>query len=192
MEELIFSNGCPKKENEDLSYLFKDKNDKHDKSDELDKSIKDILIEGGRYYDVIMILSSIVTIKQSSVPVDYYISIDGIVKNSIDTKELKEEAAQFMYQLVQDDLCYITDDDDRFDLLLNYVHSKVNMKLHNYGISISHGNEPREDMEYIKPWLVLENLLCDLQYSTPDFDDESIWYIPDGWKGNKKENEEKR
>ena len=51
--------------------------------------------------------------------------------------------------------------------------------LHNYSVSLSHRNEPTEDMDDIRTWEILDNLIFCFRL---DEEDNLHWSIPEGWK----------
>ena len=134
-----------------------------------------ILKNAGRYEEVVNILKNIICDNNltGTYPVDAFIDLDNTTRWRIDSKLIKEEATAFL-QLLENG-CNIAEPDEYFNLN-QYIMSKSNMLLHNYAISISHRNNPEDNinMENIRIWLCLGNLLDNLN--------DTDKYIPDGWK----------
>ena len=64
---------------------------------------------------------------------------------------------------------------DSFWNLYQYVHTHTDTLLHNYSVRISHRKEPLIDMEIIRAWEILDNLIINRT-------GEDNWHIPEGWK----------
>ena len=144
--------------------------------------IKDILKEANRYEDVMGVLFGVIKQEEFDYPVDPF--IDGSqTKWRVEGSCVRNEAIRLLYvinnfSLPLDGGC------GTFDNLYQFVKTRSDMMLHNYSIGVAHRvNEPKEDMEVIRTWLILENLLCCLYIDYEKDDEESGgWYIPDGWK----------
>ena len=65
----------------------------------------------------------------------------------------------------------------RLDELRNlwaYVYSETEILLHNYTVSLSHRKHPKDDIDVIRIWCILENLIINIG--------SEYWEIADGWK----------
>lgn len=138
--------------------------------------IKDILKEANRYDDVMGIIESIILNTESrSYPVDAYINDEGETRWRVDGDLIKYEAVKLL-KTISEGSEHETIGKD-FMNLEQYVLSHSNMLLHNYAVSISHRKEPETDIDVIRVWEILDNLL--INWSGDGIDD---WYIPNGWK----------
>ena len=92
---------------------------------------------------------------------------------SIDTKSIIEQAARLI--IIIEDGCDGNTEDD-FDKLSAYVNDKSDTLLHNYAVSVSHKIEPEYNIDTIRCWEILDNMLAcwNNNYDEP-------WCIPDGW-----------
>lgn len=136
-----------------------------------EKSTKRILIDANRYEDVKAILQSLVDYKSIlSYPVLAFVDENGETQYRADANSVRNEALSIMIMLQCDMYIKYT---DRFSNLLTYVRSQCNLLLNNYAITISHGLEPKIDIDNIRNWLVLRSLIENL---------DNDWKIPEGWK----------
>ena len=166
-------------------------------------SIKEKLLEAGRYGSVLNILEKITNDNQSTYPTDPYVVYYSTktecrddsrpihtcadcsskeTKWRVDGEDVRKEASKLISRisLEQDETIK---EEDYFNLR-QYISTETCRMLHNYAVSISHRNDnPKEDMEVIRTWEILENLLFNL-------DDVSSWTIPNGWKADKEEEKE--
>ena len=140
-------------------------------------SIKEKLLEAGRYSAILNILEKIIKDDQSSYPTDAY--RDYSLKETkwrVDGEDVRKQAA-ILYAKISFEVDETLKEEDYF-YLRQYISSETCMMLHNYAVSISHRNDnPKEDMEVIRTWEILENLLFNL-------DDVSSWTIPNGWEAD--------
>ena len=148
------------------------------KCDKNMKSIKEKLLEAGRYNSVLSILEKIIKDDQSSYPVDAYKDYSSTeTKWRVDGDFVRNEASKLISKITLEEDKTINEKE--YFYLEQYISTETCQMLHNYAVSISHRNDnPREDMEVIRTWEILENLLFNL-------DDVSSWTIPDGWKVEK-------
>lgn len=140
--------------------------------------IKDNLKEAKRYDEVVNILKNIISDNQSAYPVTAFVDNDGKTKWDVDGSLVKEEASRFLDVIENGETKQMSIDD--FLYLTQVIHTETDMRLHNYAVAISHRSEPHIDMEQIRSYEILENLLYNL-------DDVDKWTIPDGWKKIEKE-----
>lgn len=141
---------------------------------EEDNPIKQELERANKYDDVKEVLIRI-TMNNSlsyNYPVDPFTDEDGTTKWRIDGNEVKFEAYRLLYYIDGLNKSDFTGED--FSNLRQYVTTRTNILLHNYTVSLSHRNEPKTDMDLIRTWEVLDNLLYCLG--------DDNWRIPDGWK----------
>lgn len=142
--------------------------------------IKKTLKEANRYLDISIILSNITKLNCHDYSVFAYEGEDGKIKRRVDGKDVSNEAEKLLKfidgEITIEDICLF----DHFSNLYKYVKSCTDTLLHNYSIDISHGIEPRHDMEDIRSWLILDNLILTL-----DLDGDwtiGDWTIPVGWR----------
>lgn len=142
------------------------------------RTIKEILIDANRYEDIVNILKDISKMDDNSYsyPVRVFIDSDGETKWRVDGKSVNEQSSKLL-KLIEDGSDGISNDD--FTYLSEYVRSHTDMLLHNYAITITHRRDP-EDMETIRPWVILDNLISCWNLGLND--DDSAWDIPIGWK----------
>lgn len=141
------------------------------------KTIKSILMEANRYRDVLDIILRIINSTQISYPVHAFAGKDGQVKHYVNGDSVREEARN-LYNIIYKDGCAGTNDD--FTNLSEYVKSHSDDLLHNYAVAVSHRIESDINMEDVRSWEILDNLL--MCWNIGGEDDEDEWYIPDGWK----------
>lgn len=138
--------------------------------------IKDILKEANRYEDIRNILNNIIETLDDDMtyPVDAHID-DREIKWKVDGQLLIKEASNLLY-LIDTENINCNNSSDDFLNLLQYVRTKGDRLLHNYAIDISHRSTPCTDMNEIRKWKILENLIHNIG--------GELWIIPDGWKKN--------
>lgn len=141
---------------------------------------KKILKDANRYDDICNILKEIANIKDYDLPVRAFVSRKGGWENRIIVSNLKSESKLLLEILSQDldsdfDMCI-----DDYENLYEFVNTYADDLLHNYAVSLSHKKDPEYNIEKVRPWLILSNLLICLTVTTK----EEPWSIPDGWKKN--------
>ena len=137
--------------------------------------IKNILIEANKYNEVKEILNNIVNLSNNSYPVSPFVDEDGITKWNVDGTIIKNQAIELL-NIIDNNLGFINKD---FYYLWNYIHSQSDIKLHNYAVALSHRHEPYDDMDDIRTWEILDNLIYCFSL---DEEDTLNWSIPEGWK----------
>lgn len=138
------------------------------------------LTNAKRYYEVLRILRKIDSIEDSSLPVDPYGDDDGKINYRIDVSVLKDDASRLLYCLEHPIYTQYCPKSENAIVLSRYVRTHNDMFLHNYANAISHNSEPDVDIDIVRPWLILENLIWYLFN-----DSEMEWYVPEGWKSKK-------
>ena len=140
------------------------------------------MTEANRYHEVIGILNHIISEDLAySIPVDAYTDSNGKTSWRVDGRVVTKEA-KLLLQTIEDEVDEESVFPGSFESLEQYVHSHTNMLLHNYAVTISHRTVPNDmDMEVIRSWLILDNLL--ICFGSKD------WSIPDGWKYKNEEDE---
>lgn len=143
---------------------------------------KSILEKAGRYDSSVAILKKVITcLQDSSVPVDPFVDDNNITQWRVEGKKCKEQAAQVL-QIITDEVIINKDDlVGKLDEIYYLIKSNADMKLHNYAIYQSHRKTPYEDMETIRNYLVLADLILNLDTKNEVNPDES-WSISEGWK----------
>lgn len=140
--------------------------------------IKEALKEANRYDEVINILNEIISKNDhSSRAVKLFIDKEGKPSYHVDGKLVVQEAVDLL-QLIDEET--FTEDENLFNKFSNlwkYVNFQSDMLLHNYSVSISHRKKPETDMEIIRVWEILENLIICF-----NIDDKASWKIPEGWR----------
>lgn len=141
------------------------------------KNIKNVLEEANRYEDVISIINHIIKDYNAlSYPVNPFI-YKGSIKNSVDGKMVRKEASNILKSIEENEYDLKSDD---FLNLHRYVKSHANDLLHNFAVSISHRVDPIIDIDIIRSWMILDNLIDNLDIIN-NYDNDHRWYIPKGW-----------
>lgn len=142
--------------------------------------IKKILKDAGRYESVKEIIESITKLDAvGTLPVNAFVCRDGNTKWRVKASVVVKQANNLLESIESGSMETIDDVDELFE----YVSSKMKMLLNNYAVSISHRKTPTIDMEIIRSWCILENLLLNLMMETITLIGEEIdWEIPEGWK----------
>lgn len=135
--------------------------------------IKDVLKEAERYDEILNIIVNIASGDESSFPVNAYKSGEN-TKWRVDGALVRKEAIELLQLIFKNEPNTDVENDDRFFNLLQYVETESDTLLHNYAVSISHRREPYIDMEIVRCWNILVNLLYNYY--------ENTWDIPTGWK----------
>lgn len=144
-------------------------------------NFKNVLKEADRYESVLSLLTTIEQFKDnsdSSYPVQLFHSYDGRYKYRVTGENLKSQAG-LIIEIIQDeiDLYDVHAENLNFEDISQYVDSYSNMLLHNYSVTLSHGNIPEKgSMNTIRIWEILHSLI----WAIITYDDD--WDIPDGWK----------
>lgn len=149
-------------------------------------SIKKILEEANRYNGVISIIESIISsCNTGTLPVKAFVTKQGTTEWRVSASMVNQEAIILLKTIEEEDEKSKSESD--FSNLFQYIHSTTDMLLHNYAVSISHRKVPETNMDDIRIWEILDNMLM-----CWDFEDDEEWYIPDGWKKVKDEDEDER
>lgn len=153
-------------------------NNSSKKGDKTMKTIKETLVEAGRYEQIVEILKKTIMTKQGNFPVGCYADEDGRVKRDVRGIDVRIEASQFMIAIEDNTIMDMIAED--FPNLDKYVHSTSDMLLHNYAVGIAHRkNHDENDAEKMRLWCILANLIDCMNIRD---DDTEGWYVPDGWK----------
>lgn len=137
------------------------------------ENLKNILVNANRYEDVMAILYGMMDLTGSEVPVRAYAGKRDKIAYNVPVQKVKEEAQALIY-LLDGNMVYDIGLDD-VENLWRYVNSVTDILLHNYAVSVSHQSQP-EDMDGIRGWLVLDNLISCLDHN-------ESWSVPNGWIG---------
>ena len=140
-------------------------------------NIKRTLMEANRYEEVKDILINICTnssLLPLSCPVNAFVDENGVTQWRVNGDAVHKEACGLLNIIEDDDLVYDDINLSSYSNLLQYVLSKSDMMIHNYAVFISHRDTPVDDMEVIRNWEILQNLILNLA--------DKDWDIPDGWK----------
>lgn len=135
--------------------------------------IKQILTHAGRYNDTVNILENIIIENVNEYPVYMCVS-NGKVTNFVSGVFVREEAAKLLLSINND---IKISGYQPFPNLERYVITRTNDLLHNYAVALTHGAEPTTDIDIIRTWEILQNLI--ICYHDDD------WNIPEGWKYKK-------
>lgn len=135
-------------------------------------TIKNTLKKANRFDNILQILVSITRNQQNSYTVNPFVNENGKLSYHVKGSVVEYEAAELLDLLLADNVSEIT---MRFENLSRYVRNQSDMLLHNYTVSLSHKATPDTDLETIRCWEILQNLLDNIDY----IDD---WSIPKGWQ----------
>lgn len=154
-------------------------------STKITNGFKSILEKAGRYDSSVAILKKVITcLQDNSVPVDPFIDDNNITQWRVEGKKCKEQAAQVL-QIITDEVIVNKDDlVGKLNEIYYLIKSDADIKLHNYAVYQSHRKTPLDDMETIRNYLVLEDLILNLDTKNEVDPDES-WEVCDGWKHKK-------
>lgn len=146
--------------------------------------IKETLLEAGKYDDVVNILTHIaINTSDDLQPIDAFVGDDGKAVTHVSGIEVIHQALELL-QLIKDGLKFEYFESpemaEKFETLQHFVESNTDMMLHNYAVNISHKAKPNIEMDQIRSWLILDNLLLNFGIE----DEEHEWYIPEGWKSD--------
>ena len=155
--------------------------EEHEHTNAAVNPFKEEMERADKYDDVKEILTKIAMDDNisSEHQVSPFIDEDGETKWRIDGNKVRFEAYKLLYYLEGLHVSDVTGKD--FSNLFQYVSTNTTMLLHNYAVSISHRHEPEIDMDLIRTWLIIDNMLCcfDNPFDEPD---NGYWRIPDGWR----------
>ena len=142
---------------------------------------KSILEEAGRFDSSVAILKKVITcLQDNSVPVDPFIDDNNIIQWIVEGKKCKEQAAQIL-QIITDEVIINKDDlVGKLNDIYYLIKSNADIKLYNYAI-YKYRKTPMDDMETIKNYLVLADLILNLDTKNEIYSDYS-WIIPESWK----------
>lgn len=159
-----------RRDNEDKKYMNNKENVHNGET-----KIKKTLIEAKRYNGIHRILVDCTDLRWKSYAVDAYIGKNCKIKTSVERDDVAKEALLLLnfingeVNIEKDVLCFCLSN------LHKFVKSRLSQMTNNYVVSISHGQEPTIEIEYIKEWMILDNLISCLNT-------DGDWSIPDGWK----------
>ena len=142
----------------------------------MNNSIKEQLIDAGRYERINKILIGIMGNKDPEPPVKAYVNDNDITMWRIDGIKLASEAKD-LYGKICDNKSTTDLTIDDYLNLLHFVETQADMLLHNYANSIMHRHKPKTKPGKIRSYLILDNMLFCLG---------GDWKIPDGWKRKNK------
>lgn len=145
---------------------------------------KSILEEAGRYESSIEILNYVIKYLNGQDSVIYFVDNDDEVKCHVDTCKCKDQAAQIL-KVITDEV--IIDKDDlvgKLDEIYLYINTDADIMLHEYARHQSYQIKPVYNIEDIRSYLVLANLIIYLNIKN-DIDPDKSWSVPEGWKYRK-------
>lgn len=142
-------------------------------------NIHEILKAANKYDDVKNILTDIIKDNEPDYPVKAFINDDGETKWRVKGKSVRNEAAKILTIIDGKNFVKTNNSDettDDFQNILSYVTTTSDIKLHNYAVALSHRTEPKDNLDDIRSWETLENLIYHLRSN-----DDWAWEIPNGW-----------
>ena len=154
-------------------------------STETTNGFKRILKEAGRFDSSVAILKKVITCLQDSyVLVDPFVDDNNMIQWRVEGKKCKEQAAQIL-KVITDEVIINKDDlVGKLDEIYYFIKSNADIKLHNYAIYQSHRKIPIDDMDTIRNYLVLADLILNLDTKNEIYSDYS-WIVPESWKYKK-------
>ena len=132
--------------------------------------LKKELIDAGRYEDILKVLNDIINSNLSIYPVRPFVDVDFKVKTQVNYYFVKNEAKKLLNVIEKNE----ENDPCEFNNLLQVVNTKRHTLCNNYVVSLSHKKFPKIELEEIRIWMTLENLIDNL------YDDK--WNVPEGWR----------
>ena len=146
---------------------------------------KSILEEAGRFDSSVAILKKVITcLQDNSFPVDPFVDDNNMTQWRVEGKKCKEQAAQIL-QIITDEVIINKDDlVGKLNDIYYLIKSNTDIKLHNYAIYQSHRKTPMDNMETIRNYLVLADLILNLDTKNEIYSDYS-WIVPESWKYKK-------
>lgn len=140
-------------------------------------SMKNTLIEAGRYDQIISILRKIVFTTNDYFAVDYHL-YKGESSFLVSGADVRVEAGQLIESIDDHTVDRMKTED--FENLHQYIDSRLNILLRSYALQLSHRKTPDEEsMETIRQWSILNHLLVCLSINK---DETYRWHIPEGWE----------
>lgn len=141
----------------------------------MSEPLKNVLIEGNRYEDVVNMLCDIVKTACNDFPLHHpYIDGEGKTHWRVNGDKVREQA-NLMLELLENNSTGDTDED--FTHLRAYTRSNLEVYMINYAVAVSHNIESEHNIEIIRQLSVLANIVeCwgEINRGIP-------WYIPEPW-----------
>ena len=145
----------------------------------MQESLKSTLIDGNRYEDIVNMLCEIIKTTCVDFPLHHpYIDNTNETHWRVNGEKVREQA-NLLLNLLENNSSGDTSED--FMCLRAYTNSKLEIYMINYAVAASHDIEPEHNIETIRQWSVLNNLIeC-----WGEINKEIAWYIPETWKVSK-------
>lgn len=142
---------------------------------EATNGFKSVLEEAGRYESSIEILNCMIK---------YFVANDDEVKYHLYTYKCKDQAAQIL-KVITDEVIIGKDDlVGKLDDIYYHISTEADIMLHEYAINQSYQIKPIYDIENIRSYLVLVNLIIYLNINN-DIDSDKSWSVPKGLEREK-------
>lgn len=141
----------------------------------MSESLKSVLIKGNRYIDAVNMLYEIVNSTSNDFPLHHpYIDENNVTHWRVNGEEVRKQAS-LLLSLLDNDSCGDTDED--FTHLMAYLNSELEVYMINYAVAMSHNHTPENDIEVVRRWSILSNLVNCWGAINRDMP----WYIPEHW-----------
>lgn len=141
-------------------------------------TIKDTLVNAGRYDDVMELLEKAKHASEPNCPVICHNDGTGHVCYDVYPKDVKA-GAEAVIALINANVPNFPFSDN-LDALYWYIRTMAQHAMINYAVGVSHRQVPDDVLaDNIRIYLILKNLI-----EANDVDDTD-WNIPDGWKSNR-------
>ncbi len=146
-------------------------------------TIRETLTEANRLQEVMAILTNIFSIENEDLPVNLHFNSEGDATSRVAVKNLRKGTGILLSKMDSEpnEVGFgITEKENWFLMDLGiYVESNLQLKQMNYANAVSYNHLPTYfDIEEIRAWSVLDNLLTQLLYLRED----TKFYIPEAWK----------
>lgn len=141
----------------------------------MSESLKSVLIKGNRYIDVVNMLCEIVKSTSNDFPLHHpYMDEKNVTHWRVNGEEVRKQAF-LLLNMIDNNSCGDTDED--FTHLRAYLHSESEIYMINYAVAMSHNHKPENDIEVVRRWLILSNLVdC-----WGEINRDMPWYISEHW-----------
>lgn len=149
-------------------------------------TIKDTIKNSGRYGDICEIFLRIAFTNDSTKPIIATADLDNkSVLFRVDTEKIRDGVAAYL-KFIDMDESKLFDSDIDSNILFSlsaFIHSELEIYMHNYAVVCSYGKQPDEsELDRIRVYLVLESSISHIMNPCYDDGDYVLFDIPDEWK----------
>lgn len=148
-------------------------------------TIREVIIESGRWDCISEIIGEILKTPLNEYPVNMRYEEDGTATNYVSMKNVRKGIAHWlMFIDVENTACIPNSQRESLDDFSRLIDSRSDMELNNYAIKCSHGINPTEEsMENIRALCVLSLSIDYILYNLDTDEGDFVpLEIPSGWK----------